>query len=418
MSLPEKKTASPSGAVQGSAAPACAIFQNESTFAEPFNGERMARRQHQNPNVQKSKGANPYWYIRYRRNVLVGKDEIRRREVKHHLGFCGELTKRQAQKLRDEIMRGINGQVYTIQSQIGFKDLAEVYKQRHLVTLAVGGRKRDLSLIDTHIIPALGERRLCDIGTEEVQAFLNEKLNQGLSWWTRKALKAVISSIFSKASDWGYWNGHNPTSRTSIGKKKRKREKRILSDDQFQILMCAVPADIRLMMATAVTTGMRVSEILGLKWKHLDLERGIVRVEERYYRGDTDEPKTEGSRRVLPLGQLTATLKNNRPISWEADQYVFARDGEPMDDRAILRNVIRPAAKRLGIYFEGLGWHSFRRQNLTLMQEEGATTFEAMAQAGHTRPAMTSEYTVVDLGRRTDAVIRLQERLNVSALVN
>jgi hypothetical protein len=89
-----------------------------------------------------------------------------------------------------------------------------------------------------------------------------------------------------------------------------------------------------------------------------------------------------------------------------------------MDDRAILRNVIRPAAKRLGIYFEGLGWHSFRRQNLTLMQEEGATTFEAMAQAGHTRPAMTSEYTVVDFGRRADAVIRLQERLNVSSLVN
>jgi hypothetical protein len=89
-----------------------------------------------------------------------------------------------------------------------------------------------------------------------------------------------------------------------------------------------------------------------------------------------------------------------------------------MDDRAILRNVIRPAAKRLGCYFPGLGWHSFRRQNLTLLQEEGAITFEAMAQAGHTRPSMTSEYTVVNLDRRADAVLRVQERLNVSQLVN
>jgi hypothetical protein len=61
-----------------------------------------------------------------------------------------------------------------------------------------------------------------------------------------------------------------------------------------------------------------------------------------------------------------------------------------MDDRAILPNVIRPAAKRLGFYFEGFGGHSFRRQNITVIQEEGATAFEAMAQAGHSRPAMTA----------------------------
>ena len=86
--------------------------------------------------------------------------------------------------------------------------------------------------------------------------------------------------------------------------------------------------------------------------------------------------------------------------------------------RGILRRVIRPAVKRLGFYFEGFGWHSFRRQNLTLLQEERATTFEAMAQAGHSRPAMTSEYTVVDLGRLASAVLRVQERLNVSGLIN
>ena len=89
-----------------------------------------------------------------------------------------------------------------------------------------------------------------------------------------------------------------------------------------------------------------------------------------------------------------------------------------MDDRAILRNVIRPAAKSLGFHLEGLGWHSFRRQNLTLLQEEGASTFEAMAQAGHSRPTMTGEYTITNLDRRTNAVLRVQERLNVSELVN
>jgi hypothetical protein len=43
-------------------------------------------------------------------------------------------------------------------------------------------------------------------------------------------------------------------------------------------------------------------------------------------------------------------------------------------------------AKQLGFYFEGFGWHSFRRQNLTLIQEEGASAFEAMVQAGQKDP--------------------------------
>ena len=74
------------------------------------------------------------------------------------------------------------------------------------------------------------------------------------------------------------------------------------------------------------------------------------------------------------------------------ERHVFQRDGQPLDDRVVLKDVIRPLAKQLGFYFEGFGWHSFRRQNLTLIQEEGASAFEAMAQAGHSRPTITSEY--------------------------
>jgi integrase len=207
-----------------------------------------------------------------------------------------------------------------------------------------------------------------------------------------------------------------------LGKKRAKRERRILTDEQFGLLLKAVPCDVKLMIETAVSTGMRVSEILGLKWRCVDLERGVVRVEERYYRGDTDEPKTEPSKRVLPLGYLVDEYRTLRAGSSGGDRYVFERDGEPMDDRGLLRNVIRPTAKRLGIYFEGFGWHSFRRQNITGIQEEGATVFEAQAQAGHSRSAMTSEYTIVGLDRREQAVRRLQARLHLdqpaSARVN
>ena len=165
------------------------------------------------------------------------------------------------------------------------------------------------------------------------------------------------------------------------------------------------------MVETAVSTGMRVSEILGLKWRHVDLAVGLIRVEERFYRGDTGEPKSERGRRVLPLGLLVERFRHHRPVQANPEQYVFEDAGEPLDDRAVLREVIRPAAKCLGFYFEGFGWHSFRRQNITVIQQEGATAFEAMEQAGHSRTAMTAQYTIVGLERREQAVRRLQERL-------
>ena len=371
----------------------------------------MARREFQTPSVLRQEGPRPYWYIRYRRKMLVGRNEIRREEKWHRLGYCDEMTKREAERRASEVLREVNHEVYTIQSQIPIEDFVKVYKQRHLVTLAPGGRERDLSLLDNHLLPAFGSMRLCDIGTEDVQELLNAKAAEGLSWWTRRALKAVLSAVFTKADDWGYWEGRNPPAKVSLGRKRLKRERRILSDEQFRLLLSAVPVHIRLMIETAVSTGMRISEILGLKWGSVDLDRGLVWVKERYYRGDTDEPKSERSQRVLPLGQLAEAYRRQRPEGAKPAAYVFAENGHPMDDRALLREVIRPAAKRLGVYFPGFGWHTFRRQNLTLIQEEGATAFEAQAQAGHSRPAMTSEYTIVGLDRREQAVRRLQARL-------
>jgi hypothetical protein len=136
-------------------------------------------------------------------------------------------------------------------------------------------------------------------------------------------------------------------------------------------------------------------------------------VGERFYWGEVGEPKSERARRTLPLGLLTEYYRQLRPEGASPESYVFEEEGKPRDDRAILQKVIRPAAQNLGFYFEGFGWHSFRRQNITVLQEEGATAFEAMAQAGHSRPSMTGEYTIVGLGRREHAVRRLQERLHL-----
>ena len=61
----------------------------------------MARREFQMPSVLRYEGRRPYWYIRYRRKVLVERDQIEREEKWHKLGYCNEISKREAQRLRE-----------------------------------------------------------------------------------------------------------------------------------------------------------------------------------------------------------------------------------------------------------------------------------------------------------------------------
>jgi integrase len=373
----------------------------------------LAKREFQDPALLRHGGKRPYWYIRYRIRVIDDEGKIVRKEVWHPLGNCDEATKREALRQRARVLEEVNHQVYTVRDHIPLADFARIYETQHLPTLAPGGREQQHCLLKNHVTPALGAKRLCDIGTLEVQAFLNAKAAEGLSWWTRRAMKAVLSSMFTKAVDWNYWDRRNPVTRVRIGKKRVKYEKRIPTDEQLRLLLDRLPGRVRWIVETAVSTGMRISEILGLKWRSVDLDRGVVHVEERYYRGDTGEPKSERAQRSLPLGELVAAYCALKPAGASAEDYVFHERGKPLDDRELLQKVLRPVAEELGIYFPGFGWHTFRRMHLTLVQEAGATTFEAMAQAGHSRPSMTREYTIIGLDRRERAVRQMQRRLFV-----
>ena len=92
---------------------------------------------------------------------------------------------------------------------------------------------------------------------------------------------------------------------------------------------------------------------------------------------------------------------------------MFSRtpNGYQLDDRNILKQ-IKPLAERLGLDHSGFGWRTFRRMNITGMQEgdDAINVFEAMAQAGHNRPETTMRYMLLGSGSPRDRKVReLQE---------
>jgi integrase len=245
--------------------------------------------------------------------------------------------------------------------------------------------------------------------------------NPGLGWWARSDLRGILSGIFTRATEWGLWNGRNPCEGVKIGKKKAKRSKQIpVGEDLLKFLAALTDSPIvsadgaRLIVITACVAGLRISEVLGLIPADIDANQETLRVERRWRRGDEDEPKSEASKRVRQIGELAGVLLEYA-AGRRAHEYVFTRQsGAPLDDRDLQRDVFRPAAEAVGIYHEGFGMHVFRRLNVTWRQQAGATPVEAQKAAGHTSLDMTMLYTQTEDQREREHVGKILERLGVT----
>lgn len=136
-------------------------------------------------------------------------------------------------------------------------------------------------------------------------------------------------------------------------------------------------------------------------------------VRENYYRGKFGSVKAKSRRRNVPLSNsMVAALlqlrKSSRFIG--PDDLVFAsRNGTPLSENNLMRRVIKPVARRLGISW--LSWHVFRHTHATLGEQIGMSLSDRRAQMGHGTVKMTLHYTHSDLERRRAAVEAISDRL-------
>lgn len=370
-------------------------------------------RKYQNPNLEtRTDVKRPYYFVRVTVPRVTADGVKRAREVRV-LGFVDEITVKQAKKSRAELLEAVNQGRVLIQSQVRFKDVAKRFLDVRVPQLGVATQNKYRAQIKNHILPAFGELRMCDVDSPAVEAWLNGKAEAGLSWWSRIDLKGVLSAIFTAAKNWKLWSGDNPTEGVRTGKKKLVREKRLLSADDIRRLLAAVPDEVKFIVLIIFGTGLRVSEVLGLRWRNINLEAGTLTVEQRWYRGDLDEPKSEESRRVRQLGPLVDEFRQRYPGPQARGKFILVgEDGiTPPDERDLLRFELRPVLKRLKLYYPGFGWHAFRRQNVTWRQHAGATPFEAQKAAGHAKPDMTYLYTLTDAQREREQVQAMFDRL-------
>src|SRR4029077_7994435 len=136
---------------------------------------------------------------------------------------------------------------------------------------------------------------------------------------------------------------------------------------------------------------LRIGEALALCWGAIDLERGILPVTRNVYDGHFDEPKSQRSRRSLPLGAMSIeVLSALKPARAKPDALVFSTDkGTPFDRHNLVNRQLKPTCKRLGL--TGVGWHWLRHAHATLLDAVGTPLGTAQALLGHSSSEITRE---------------------------
>ena len=381
----------------------------------------------QHPGVhERTDRGGSYWYFRYWEDALQKDGTTRSVRKFHTIGPSkgdDKLSKKQAEIARDKFLATINKpslQEKVADGLVLFSKMVEKYRAAHVQAEAAGRfllakptRDKYIIHLEQRLVPQWGHRRLCDIKPDEVQQWLFTTCD---SWHMMNDLRGIMSGIYTKAEEWGYWpeGRRNPISRVRIGEKWSVRPERILTEEQTVKVLARLSDPNLLVLETAIATGARISEILGLKWCHVDLQSGVLHIAQRNWRGDIDDPKSKTSKRPLTLGYLGDRYRAKAAADKAtADRWVFVRtdsSGLPLWDSGV-RQALKRAAEAEGCDFPGLGPHSFRRANITWRQEVGGSSIEASKIAGHSTVRMTEEYTKIQLTRQEELTRLIQERL-------
>jgi integrase len=223
-------------------------------------------------------------------------------------------------------------------------------------------------ILKNWIRPIWGDQRLESVKT---MAFENWLKSIPRSRSTRAHVRNMMHRLFNCAIRWEMID-RNPVDLVRQSSKRTKIP-RVLTAEEFKKLLNELAEPYKTIVLVAGCLGLRISEILGLRWGDIDWENLAVSVQRSVVGGKVYDTKTEASSKPLPidpgLGEALLLFRRNA-VYVAAEDYIFAGDnGKPRWQGIMLTDHIKPAAMRASI--GKVGWHTFRHTFSSILHNAG-----------------------------------------------
>jgi integrase len=252
--------------------------------------------------------------------------------------------------------------------------------------------------LDRYLIPLLGRVRLAQLTTPKVAVFRDELL-QSTTRQTARKLVSVLRSVLAQAQE-RCLVGQNVA--LSVKFKDREREKRNLevgsdipSREEIRTLIAAASGRFRPFLVTAVYTGMRASELRGLRWSDVDFDKKTLTVKQRVDRFNAiGLPKSRAGQRTIPLSPMVLNTLREWRVKCPKDGLVFPTQvGTPQLHSNIANINFYPLQKRSGVVDENgdakYGLHSLRHFCASHWIDSGLPVKKIQTWLGHASIKMT-----------------------------
>ncbi|HEY1690343.1 MAG TPA: site-specific integrase [Solirubrobacteraceae bacterium] len=298
--------------------------------------------------------------------------------------------------------------------------------------LRIGGARRSYlegceSMQRVHISPRLGALAVTNVTTAHVEAVASAMLADGLSPKTIRNVVSFLHSIFEHAIERG-WAQENPARRASRPGRRRKGDAnpdlQFLTLDELEAVLRAIPDEVvirtpapsrrgrrgpapppppdvlgpvlRVVVLAAAMTGLRQSELLGLRWRDVDWSAQCIRVRNTFVRGEhsTDGKSDLSTRRSVPMAdRLAGELDrwSQRTEYHGNGDLVFAhpQTGSPLDRSKVTKR-FKAACRAAGV--REVKFHDLRHTFATRLAASGQPLRTIQEFLGHADSKTTQIY--------------------------
>jgi integrase len=327
------------------------------------------------------------------------------------------------QKKREEVSKGI----YIVSNKVKFKEFAETW----LKNKEIEG-KRDTTLstwrlyLNKHILPSLGAIALKDITTAKLNSFYSEKMeinsqrkrdskteekkNESISPNTVIHFHRIIHNILNHAVKQRVL-AYNPATACSKPKAVKPQINILTVEEVVKLLETARLYNIKKngdinekvnrsyypALIVAVYTGLRRSELLGLKWKHVDLDNGLLNIAETLLQVtgkkayQEDDTKTYAGKRTISVpSEVVEVLRKHKEGMDEKTEYVFCNNNGGTPDPHNFNRFFGRILVKAGIT-KHVRVHDLRHTNVSMMVLQNVNPKDISKRIGHSSYSFTMQ---------------------------
>ena len=319
------------------------------------------------------------------------------------LSFTGETRKDCQEWIKSTNQKIDAGMTYK-GSRITIERFISEWLTMKATTLRPETYRQYKQITQDYIVPELGGIVLIKLRSDQIQSLYNMYVEKGKGLSTVVLIHSIVRGCLNHAVQLGLLN-RNPVT-GAIPPKPKSSEKIVLTETQIQIFMIAAQSlqpEYFELYQIALSTGMRIGEILGLKWEDLNWEKHTIKVKRQLQRDFQSgsyfaPPKSRAGLRTIAIGpkvfsnmqhlhQRYSQRKIEFDSDWRDNDLIFTDDaGSPIKYRKLVTQ-FKILLKDAGL--PEIRFHDLRHTAATQMLVNGVDILTVSKRLGHSKPSIT-----------------------------